>query len=202
MRWVRVIVGAALVIVAIAGCGHHQPEAKVPESLRPCDLLPRDAAIRATDVGSKIGPPQAKETKFLRTVRYCEWDYRQPKKHFWSSSTPGAVERTLIVELAVYSAKSGGAGAAAAGFESDQSDARKNGETPQPVSGIGENAFTTTSESSARPTRSTVEFRWSNALVKVTWSGRDCCRGDIPAGRRQALLLAATKVVEQELITR
>ncbi|MEU4193003.1 hypothetical protein AB0E69_13980 [Kribbella sp. NPDC026611] len=204
MPSLRPVVALSAVLLLLPGC-HAQPEARYSAGLGPCELLPRPAAVRATDVGAKIGPAQAKESHVLIPYKYCEWAYKQDRKHFWSAYRRGPVERRVTIELQVVSAKKGGAPAAGTRFDGDREDDRKNGAAITPVTGIGESAFQTVFTAEGAST-GVLEFRRSNAVVTVKLTATDCCRGtseyEVPSGTRTRLLMTAATAADQTLLTR
>ncbi|HWD82692.1 MAG TPA: hypothetical protein VG497_27515 [Kribbella sp.] len=193
----------ALILALVTGC-EAKPEAKYPDSLTACELLPRVAASRVTDVGAKLSDGQAKESHLLFKYKYCEWSYEQPRKHAWSPYQPGPVERRLTIRLTVISAGRHGAAGAAGEYTSQRDSRVKDGAAVADLPGPGESAFMATDEYGGRTT-ATVWFRRSNAVVQVELSGRDCCRrtsGDMQAANRRKLVIAAATAADQTLLTR
>ena len=191
-----------LLVVLVPAC-QAKPEAKYPTSLTPCELLPREAAVRVTDVGTKLGAGQAKESHVLIRYKYCEWYYRQPRAHVWSAYRPGPVERRLTIRVSVIPAGRHGADGAAGEYQSERDSRVGDGAVVADLSGPGEEAFLTSDEFGGRTTAQ-LTFRRSNAVVTVELSGRDCCRGtgEMRSANRRKLLIAAATAADHTLLTR
>lgn len=191
-------------VVLLSAC-QPEPEAKYPKDLNSCELLPREAARKVTDVGAKLGPPEEKTFNFIVTYKYCKWSYKQPRDHWWSSYQKGPVKRDLTVRAEVTSKKSGGATAVAVQYDGDLDNERKQGHAVQEMPGIGEDAFISTQEYSDGQQRSEVTFRRSNALITVGLTGEDCCArqsDDMQAANRRKIVLAAAKAADEALLSR
>lgn len=199
------LVAVALAVVFLSAC-HAEPDAKYPESLGACELLPREAAIRVTDAGGKISAAQEKESHILLPYKYCLWEYKQSTKSFWSAYRPGPIGRQLTINVQVISAKAGGTPVAVTRYVGDRDSYHQNGSGAEAVPGIGEAAFVSTSGFQGHVT-GVLEFRRSNAVVTVQLSGRDCCvrkvvETDMQAANRRRLLLAAATAADQTLLGR
>jgi hypothetical protein len=194
--------------LAVLGACAAEPEAKYPESLGPCELLPSDQAIHVLDIGAKLGPPKDETSNIIVSYRTCSWEYKQPRKHFWSSPKPGPVERTLTIHVDVVPADDGGAPKAAERYESDRSSHPAGELVFDDVPGVGEAAFVSLVRWGEAPdVDGRLEFRRSNAVVKVGLSGRDCCgrpgiASGLPTAKHRSLLLGAARIVDGELARR
>ncbi|MFK4083855.1 hypothetical protein ACI2LF_07100 [Kribbella sp. NPDC020789] len=193
-------------VVLLSAC-QPEPEAKYPADLNACELLPREAARRITDVGPSLGPAEEKTWNVIVTYKYCQWSYKQPREHFWSSYRKGPVKRTLTVRAQITPAKSGGATAVAVQYDGHLDSERQAGHTVQEVPGIGEDAMVSTRTDSDGRQSTQVIFRRSNALITVGLYGEDCCAGqsreiDMRAANRREIVLAVAKVTDHSLLSR
>lgn len=199
------LVVIALILALLPGC-QAKPEAKYPQSLSACELLPREAAARVTDVGGKLGAAQAKESRVLVPYKYCLWEYAQSRKHSWSAYRPGPVQRRLTTRVNVYSAEQQGAEGASGELSGQRDSLVASGTAVAEVPGLGEAAFLATDGFQGQLT-TRVWFRRSNAVVTVELSGRDCCLNktvdtDMQAANRRKLVLAAATATDRTLLTR
>ncbi|MFC9687465.1 hypothetical protein ACFTSF_02930 [Kribbella sp. NPDC056951] len=198
------LVAIVAVPVLVAACA--QPEARYPQSLAPCDLLPTEAAHKLTDVGAKLGGPQPKESQFIVPDDFCLWRYKQEKAHFWSDYKRGPAERRVFLDVNVISADSGGAPKASTSFAEERARRHQNDERDVTIPGIGDEAYAVTPLIFEKRPETTVQFRRSNALVTVTLSGSDCCVGngkaDIPPDKRRKLVVALAQAVDDYLLQR
>jgi hypothetical protein len=198
------LVVIALIVALLPGC-QAKPEAKYPQSLSACELLPREAAVRVTDVGGKLGAAQAKESHVLVPYQYCLWEYKQSREHSWSAYQAGPVERRLTMRVSVYSAKRRGAAGASGELSGQRDSLVASGTAIVQVPGLGEAAFLATDGFQGQLT-TRIWFRRSNAVVTVELSGRDCCvnktaDADMQAANRRKLVLAAATTADHTLLT-
>jgi hypothetical protein len=194
-----------LLLAALCGC-QAKADAKYPGTLTACELLPREAAVRVTDVGTKLSAGQAKESHVIVPYKYCLWSFEQPRAHWYSAYQKGPTERRLTIQVSVRSAKQHGADGAAGEYDGQRSSQVANGATVADVPGIGEAAFLATDDFQGMVT-SRVWFRRSNAVVDVELSGRDCCvnktvETQMQAANRRKLLLAAATAADRTLLGR
>ncbi|MFF0266561.1 hypothetical protein [Kribbella sp. NPDC004536] len=199
------LVAIVLVLVVLSGC---QPkvDARYPNTLTACDLLPREAAVRVTDVGAQLGTAQAKESHVIVPYKYCEWSYKQPRAHWYSGYKPGPTERELTIHLSVHTKKQHGADGAGAEYGGQRDSQVANGAMVSDLPGIGDAAFLATDDFHGMVT-SRIWFRRSNALVEVELWGRDCCvnrtaETQMQAANRRKLLLAAATAADRTLLAR
>ncbi|WP_427886525.1 hypothetical protein ACQHIV_27695 [Kribbella sp. GL6] len=196
------LVAIALVLAVLAGC-QAKVDAKYPGALAACDLLTRDQAIRATDVGAKLSTAQAKESHVIVPYKYCVWSYKQPRAHWYSAYAQGPIERRLKISVSVHTAKQHGATGAIAEYDGQRGSMVANHATVGDVPGIGEEAFLATDDFQGLVT-SRVWFRRSNAVVEVELWGTDCCvqktvETQMQAANRRRLLLAAATAADRTL---
>ncbi|GAB3939311.1 hypothetical protein GCM10029976_055260 [Kribbella albertanoniae] len=197
----------ALSAVALLAACQPEPEAKYAKDLNSCELLPRETARRIMDVGPKLGPAEEKTWNFLVTYKYCQWTYKQPRDHFWSSYQKGPVKRQLTIRAEITTAESGGAPAVTIQYGGQLDADRKSGYAVQEVPGIGEAAFIATQKYDDGRESTKVKFRRSNALITLSLSGQDCCarqRGetDMDASKRRTTILAVAKAADHALLSR
>ncbi|MGZ0149304.1 hypothetical protein ACXJJ3_19705 [Kribbella sp. WER1] len=199
------LVAIVLVLAVLSGC-QSKVDAKYPESLSACELLPREQAVRVTDVGARLGTAQEKESHVLLPYKYCLWSFKQPRAHWYSAYAKGPIERRLTIHVSVYPAKRHGADGAAGEYDDQRSSQVANHATVGDVPGIGESAFLATEVFHGMAT-SRLWFRRSNALVEVELWGTDCCADktqetQMQAANRRKLLLAAATAADRTLLGR
>lgn len=189
----------ALCLALVAGCAREpKPDARYPESLTPCELLPPESAAKVLDVGAELGPAQPKVSRFIVEKPYCLWKYKQKKKHFWEVR-PGPVERSLTVSVEVFNADENGAIGAKAFLEASPVAGQ------QTLTGLGDAAIWSTDRSNWSIGR--IKFQRSNAVVTVTLTGHDWVERthkgrDIEAAKLRQMVTKTARAIDLQLQSR